>query len=1105
MMQTRTERRTAKNGARRRGLRIFSWKEKLVALVLVATVPLATMPSMAFALPHGGRVTKGQATLSYGTNRLLINQSTAQASFSWTGFHVGSAQTVRYRTPGSRSVSMNFIGGTSPATIDGKVTSNGILTFMDANGLVFGSGSTVSASGIRAYGAAAPGGTPTGPVTNEGVLSAGPAGQVVLVGTDVTNTGTIDAPSGQVILAAGSTVTVSQTPSSSLSVAATGGGTVLDSGVIKSENLDGTPGAITLEAGMGSGTTTLTRSAVLDASAPSGGNGGRILIDGSGVVMNNTMPVNVSSAQGTPGTVSIDPNYLISGSTFDACDAAGLEHLDTHQSHYLANTVNLMANANLATGSTNYPWKPLGNCTTPFTGTFNGNGHTVSGYTITATNINGTGFIGSLGGGGTVKNLGVAGTVNGGSYIYVGGVVGLNNGGTVETSYNTGAVSGSTDVGGVAGENTSYTAVGGKTYLGIENSSYNTGLVSGSTDVGGVVGGNISGQVVASYNTGLVSGTGTTSFVGGVVGENGNGGIVEYSYNTGSVTGVAGVGGVVGSNLYNAQVQYSYNTGRVSGSTDVGGVVGSNNNGSSGSGGAGGVAGCNYFLSSTATYAIGNITSASGTYGTNVALSSFSTTTPTTTFANWSSQFNTWSSSSGSFKYGTTSHPWFEGTVVSGSGTMTAPMLVSDLSVATVTENSGSSVYNGSTVTTNYTATYTMGGSSLPSGISVSTSPSSVGPSAGSYTATPSISGTISLPSTQTSIGSVSAVSGTWTITPAPLTVTGTSAQSRTYNGTDTVLLSGATLSGTIYGTAPGLSNDTTGTLGNSGNAGTDSVTTAMTLTGSGAGNYALTQPTISVDITPAPLTVTGTSAKSRTYNGTDTVSLTGATLSGNRFGNSISLASDTSGKLSNSGNAGTDSVTTAMTLSGTGASNFTLTQPTISVDITPAPLSFTGSLSNPTMTYDGGTSVALTPSNSTATLSGFVPGQGATYTGGMGTFSSSSAGTHTVTATLTAADFSGSGTGGFSWSNYSLPSMTLSGTGTILPANVSSGTGGGSGGAGGGGFSNLAVPPPIENLVENMNQSPSTPPLAVSSASGGNVMSSGGTGDGILDVSDLP
>ena len=113
------------------------------------------------------------------------------------------------------------------------------------------------------------------------------------------------------------------------------------------------------------------------------------------------------------------------------------------------------------------------------------------------------------------------------------------------------------------------------------------------------------------------------------------------------------------------------------------------------------------------------------------------------------------------------------------------------------------------------------------------------------------------------------------------------------------------------------------------------------------------------------------------------------------------------------------------------------------------------------------------------------------------------------MTATLTTADFSGSGTG-FSWSNYTLPSLTLSGSGTILPANVSpsgsgsSGTGGGSEGV----FSNLAVPPPIEKIVENMNQNSSPTPLAASSASGGNVTSSGengGTGDGILDVTDLP
>ena len=860
---SKTKRQTKRNRPFGKNSRIPTWKEKVVALVLSATVPLATMPSMAFALPHGGQVTKGQATLSYGTNRLLINQSTSQASFSWTGFNVGSAQSVTYRTPGASSVSMNFIGGTSPAQISGKVTSNGQLVFMDANGLVFGSGSSVSAAGIRAYGADTGSGTiaPTGAVTNAGTLTAGPSGQVVLAGTSVTNTGTIVAPSGQVILAAGSTVTVSQTPSSSLSVAATGGGAVTDSGVINAENTDGTPGEIVLEAGMGSGTTTLAQSAILDASAPNGGNGGAITVDGSRVVLDETAPLDVSAASGTPGTITIDPTVT------DVGTASALEAIDSSQSSYLNNAsvcIVLMANINL--GGTS--WTPLGNGTTPFTGTFNGNGHSVSGYTIVAYTSPGTGFIGDLGSTGVVENLGVAGTVYGGP-----------------------------DVGGVVGENS-----------GALKNSYNTGNVSGGSNVGGVVGYN-GGTLQTSYNTGLVSGTG--SDVGGVVGS--NLGTVENSYNTGNVSGGSNVGGVVGSN--GSTVGFSYNTGSVSGGSNVGGIVGCDT--------GGGMVGNSYYLSSSSSGPVGGGT----TTCTNCA--SFSNCPPnsSTTFSNLLS-LTGWNAATGTFS--TPSATWYI-----GSG-MIAPVLVSDMPVDTVTGSSGTSVYNGKTVATSYTQSVTMGGSALIYGISTSTA----GPNAGTYTVTPSVS--FPTPTTQTSVGSVSVVSGTWTIDPKPMT--------------------------------------------------------------------------------------------------------------------------------------------------------------------------FSGSLSNPTMTYDGGTSIALTPSNSSATLSGFVSGQGATYTGSTGTFSASSAGTHPVTATLTTADFSGSGTG-FLWSNYSLPALTLSGSGTILPDNISPsgsgfpGNGGGFGGAGGG-FSNMAVPPPIENIVENMNQNSSPTPLAVSSASGGNVRSSGGnggTGDGILDVSDLP
>jgi hypothetical protein len=112
------------------------------------------------------------------------------------------------------------------------------------------------------------------------------------------------------------------------------------------------------------------------------------------------------------------------------------------------------------------------------------------------------------------------------------------------------------------------------------------------------------------------------------------------------------------------------------------------------------------------------------------------------------------------------------------------------------------------------------------------------------------------------------------------------------------------------------------------------------------------------------------------------------------------------------------------MTLSGTGT-------------ITPAPLSFSGSMTNPTKVYDGTTTASITPSDSSASLSGFVSGQNATYAGATGSFTSPNAGTGIgVTATLGTGNFTPSGTG-FSWLNYALPTMTLSGTGTIGKATL--------------------------------------------------------------------
>ena len=239
-------------------------------------------------------------------------------------------------------------------------------------------------------------------------------------------------------------------------------------------------------------------------------------------------------------------------------------------------------NGTKATGWTD--WTPIGNSNNQYTGTFDGQGHTISGlYLNTSTGY--VGLFGTVGSGGSVSNVGVVDSYFKGTNN-VSGVCGYNNGGTITNCYNTGNVSGSSCVGGVCGYNDGGT---------IEN-CYNTGTVSGSRLVGGVCGYNYApsdrtATITNCYNTGAVSGTGP--YVGGVCGANNvyrsSNGIVTITncYNTGAVSGTGTyVGGVCGqNNAYNssngtAKITNCYNTGNVTATgTDndyVGGVCGEN-------------------------------------------------------------------------------------------------------------------------------------------------------------------------------------------------------------------------------------------------------------------------------------------------------------------------------------------------------------------------------------------------------------------------------------------------------------------------------------------------------------------------------------------------
>ena len=153
---------------------------------------------------------------------------------------------------------------------------------------------------------------------------------------------------------------------------------------------------------------------------------------------------------------------------------------------------------------------------------------------------------------------------------YVGGVVG-NNHTVVMDCYNTGEVTSIGDyAGGVVGRNTYHFIYPSWEWKGNISTSYNTGAVSGGSYVGGVAGYNCV-TIAQCFNTGSV--TGTEDYTGGVVGCNAyyidnryelNGVVKKYpgeiqnTYNAGAVTGVDYVGGVFGHLEANASANECY-------------------------------------------------------------------------------------------------------------------------------------------------------------------------------------------------------------------------------------------------------------------------------------------------------------------------------------------------------------------------------------------------------------------------------------------------------------------------------------------------------------------------------------------------------------------
>jgi filamentous hemagglutinin family protein len=334
---------------------------KLLAVAFFAGTALV------HAAPIGGVVVAGNGKVSQSGNTTTIEQNSQNLSLNWQSFNVGKQESVNFIQPSASAIAVNRIFDTNGSQILGRLNANGQVWLINPNGVLFGQGAQVNVGGLVAStlelaSRSADGktvsfsGPGNGSVVNQGTLNAADGGYIALLGSHVSNQGTINARLGTVALGAGNAATLNfngdslvslQIDHSLLNALADNGGliqadggrvlmsagarnaalasVVNNTGIIEARTIENHNGTIILLAGMTAGTTHV--GGTLDASAPGagqgGGNGGFIETSAAHVKVADSALITTKAASGNNGRWLIDPyDFTIAASGGDITGAA---------------------------------------------------------------------------------------------------------------------------------------------------------------------------------------------------------------------------------------------------------------------------------------------------------------------------------------------------------------------------------------------------------------------------------------------------------------------------------------------------------------------------------------------------------------------------------------------------------------------------------------------------------------------------------------------------------------------------------------------------------------------------------------------------------------
>lgn len=183
--------------------------------LLLSCLPL---PALA-TLPTGGTVEAGAGSISQSGNAMTINQGSDKLAINWQSFSIGAGNSVTFNQPGSGSVALNRVLGSDVSVIQGALNANGQVFLVNPNGVLFSPTAQVNVGSIVAStlnistadfmaGNYRFDGNSSNAIINQGNIQSANGGTIALIAATISNTGSLTANGGNVLLGAGSRVTL---------------------------------------------------------------------------------------------------------------------------------------------------------------------------------------------------------------------------------------------------------------------------------------------------------------------------------------------------------------------------------------------------------------------------------------------------------------------------------------------------------------------------------------------------------------------------------------------------------------------------------------------------------------------------------------------------------------------------------------------------------------------------------------------------------------------------------------------------------------------------------------------------------------------------------